>query len=199
MGGGDVSEFESLLHSYIFVSLGGPVAYILQLYSDRRPYLTTVNTLLKAQGTTGIPKPSPTTFPTYIASYAILLLPHTPKISLILFNGNTITTWYFLWLDRYLQHMSHSGLVEFWHRSIVDKFRRSTGQVSDGVTSEQDTNLQALTLENLQGAFIVMGLGTFLSLSVLFFEILTDLCAWWASTAGWPLYLLYGWLASCIQ
>lgn len=73
--------------------------------------------------------------------------------------------------------MSHSGLVEFWHRSIVDKFRRSTGQVSDGVTSEQDTNLQALTLENLQGAFIVMGLGTFLSLSVLFFEILTDLCA----------------------
>ncbi|XP_068239492.1 glutamate receptor-like [Palaemon carinicauda] len=75
--------------------------------------------------------------------------------------------------DRYLERMTHSGLVEYWHRSVVDKFQRSTGQVVASDFSGEKINLQALTLDNLQGAFIAMGLGTVLSIFVLLFEILT--------------------------
>ena len=70
--------------------------------------------------------------------------------------------------------MKHSGMVEQWHRAIVDKFRRSTGQVSGSEVSGDRTYLQPLTLDNLQGAFIVLGLGNILAISALICEMFTS-------------------------
>ncbi|XP_066961608.1 ionotropic receptor 21a-like [Macrobrachium rosenbergii] len=83
---------------------------------------------------------------------------------------------YKLVFDRYLERMTHSGLVEYWHRSVVDKFQHSTGQLTGSEFSGEMTSLRPLTLENLQGAFIVMGLGTVLAILVLLIEVITNRC-----------------------
>ncbi|XP_071527006.1 LOW QUALITY PROTEIN: glutamate receptor ionotropic, delta-2-like [Panulirus ornatus] len=77
--------------------------------------------------------------------------------------------------DRYLSWMSQSGLVDHWRRSVVDSFRRSTGR-GRGVARprEERQYLQPLSLEHLQGAFIVLALVSCVALVVLLLEATSE-------------------------
>ncbi|KAG7172770.1 Glutamate receptor ionotropic, delta-2-like 17 [Homarus americanus] len=85
--------------------------------------------------------------------------------------------------DRYLNAMSQSGLVMQWRRSIIEDFRRSTGDKQRSATKgmlqveeEEKQVLEPLTLENIQGAFIVLAFGSVLALLVLVIEVVVMYC-----------------------
>ncbi|XP_042892470.1 uncharacterized protein LOC122266705 [Penaeus japonicus] len=91
--------------------------------------------------------------------------------------------------DRYLNWMSQSGLVEHWRQVVVEEFRRSQdGGGAGGATGDEGTRsrgstgilqkepLQALSLDNLQGAFIVLSLGSVLALVAMLSEVVVRYC-----------------------
>ncbi|XP_069998206.1 glutamate receptor ionotropic, kainate glr-3-like [Penaeus vannamei] len=86
--------------------------------------------------------------------------------------------------DRYLNWMSQAGLVEQWRQVVVEEFRRSQDGGGGGSSSGgsggtgilQKEPLQALSLDNLQGAFIVLGLGSVLALAALLTEEVVRRC-----------------------
>ncbi|XP_069162127.1 glutamate receptor-like [Procambarus clarkii] len=92
--------------------------------------------------------------------------------------------------DRYLSWMSQAGLVEYWRGTVVEDFRRTSGDSPE--TSSQTVGsqwLQPLALDHLQGAFIVMLLGTIVALLVLAVEVSLYMCR---EIPAWALSL---WLA----
>lgn len=80
--------------------------------------------------------------------------------------------------------MSQAGLVEQWRQVVVEEFRRSQDGGGGGSSSGgsggtgilQKEPLQALSLDNLQGAFIVLGLGSVLALAALLTEEVVRRC-----------------------
>lgn len=85
--------------------------------------------------------------------------------------------------------MSQSGLVEHWRQVVVEEFRRSQdGGGAGGATGDEGTRsrgstgilqkepLQALSLDNLQGAFIVLSLGSVLALVAMLSEVVVRYC-----------------------
>lgn len=75
-------------------------------------------------------------------------------------------------LDRYISRIQETGLLERWHRTLVEDYRRSQGLPPVQISPEEDA-LRPLSLEDTQGPFIAAALGLGSATVVFFVEILS--------------------------
>lgn len=75
-------------------------------------------------------------------------------------------------LDRYITRILEAGLIDYWHRTLTEDYRRSQGLPSAQTPPEKDP-LRPLSVEDIQGPFIAAAFGLGAATVVFLVEVLS--------------------------